>query len=587
MRRSAPDARPWRSFLRDRRGNFAVMTALCVPVAVCLAAVAVDEGSLYTERREVQALADLAAITAAANIETAEDAARTALSDNGLVAADTDDPATADTNPGTPRLRVVRGRYTADPSIAASDRFEPDKTPYNAVEVRLQKRGQLFFGSALMAPPTIAATAIASTSAQAAFSIGTRLLRLDGGMLNAVLGSLLGTTLSLDVMDYNSLISADVDVLSFLDALATELDLTAGSYDDVLDADATVGQIVAALAKVPGTNARNRLTLQSMAAGATNDLSIPLSHLVDLGSLGRLALGQRSPGLPVEASVMSLVSASAALANRAHQVEVDLGATIPGLTSARLAIAIGEPPQSSPWLSVGEIGTVVRTAQTRIRLTASVSIPNPAAGGGVKLLSVTLPLHVEIAHAEARLTDISCAAGRPDRPRVTIAAQPGVATLRLAESPDSGFADFSRPQSFHDATIAEVSLKLLLLNLDLLKVNGQAAVEVANLTPTTLTFDSTEIAAAKTKTVSTRNITQSLPLSLVNNLSLSVSALGLGIDVTALLGTVKPAVTALLTSVTAPVDTLLYNTLAMLGIGIGQADVRVTGATCGRAVLVQ
>ena len=114
-----------------------------------------------------------------------------------------------------------------------------------------------------------------------------------------------------------------------------------------------------------------------------------------------------------------------------------------------------------------------------------------------------------------------------------------------------------------------------------------AAVEIANLTPTTLTFDSTEIAAAKTKTVSTRNITQSLPLSLVNNLSLSVSALGLGIDVTALLGTVKPAVTALLTSVTAPVDTLLYNTLAMLGIGIGQADVRVTGATCGRAVLVQ
>jgi uncharacterized membrane protein len=162
-----------------------------------------------------------------------------------------------------------------------------------------------------------------------------------------------------------------------------------------------------------------------------------------------------------------------------------------------------------------------------------------------------------------------------------------VATVRLAESPDSGFADFSKPQSFHDATIAEVSLKLLLLSLDLLKVNGQAAVEVANLTPTTLVFDSAEIAAAKTKTVSTRNITQSLTLSLINNLSLSVSALGLGIDVTALLGTVKPAVTALLTSVAEPVDTLLYNSLAMLGIGIGQADVRVTDATCGRAVLVQ
>ena len=49
----------------------------------------------------------------------------------------------------------------------------------------------------------------------------------------------------------------------------------------------------------------------------------------------------------------------------------------------------------------------------------------------------------------------------------------------------------------------------------------------------------------------------------------------------------KPAVTALLNSVSVPVDTLLYNTLAALGVGIGQADIRVTGASCGRAVLVQ
>ena len=63
--------------------------------------------------------------------------------------------------------------------------------------------------------------------------------------------------------------------------------------------------------------------------------------------------------------------------------------------------------------------------------------------------------------------------------------------------------------------------------------------------------------------------------------------LGLPINLSALLGTVKPAVVALLNSVTAPVDTLLYNVLAALGVSVGQADVRVTGATCGRSVLVQ
>ncbi len=66
-----------------------------------------------------------------------------------------------------------------------------------------------------------------------------------------------------------------------------------------------------------------------------------------------------------------------------------------------------------------------------------------------------------------------------------------------------------------------------------------------------MTFNSTDIASKTIKTASTKNLTQSLTTSPVNDLSLSVSALGLGLDVTALLGTVKPAVVALLNGVTA------------------------------------
>ena len=141
--------------------------------------------------------------------------------------------------------------------------------------------------------------------------------------------------------------------------------------------------------------------------------------------------------------------------------------------------------------------------------------------------------------------------------------------------------------SITDAEIADVSLHLLLINIPLIQVMGSAATAITNNSPQTLTFNATDIANKTIKTVSTRNISQSLTTSLVNNLSLSVNALGLGIDLTALLGTVKPAVVALLNTVTAPVDDLLYNVLSALGVGVGQADVRVTGATCGRAVLVQ
>ncbi|MDX8481219.1 pilus assembly protein TadG-related protein [Mesorhizobium sp. VK24D] len=572
-----------RRLIADRRGNFAVMTALCTPVALALTAFAVDEGSLYNERRAAQSIVDLAAITAAANINNAQQAVLTTLSDNGITSVAVEQQGTTIAPTATKAVvQVVPGRYSGVSSIAAGSRFEAGKLPYNAVQVSLKKQGTLYFAASMMAPPVIGTAATASAQPEAAFSVGSRLASVNGGILNALLGSLLGGNISLSVMDYNSLISADVDVLSFTDALATQLHLTAATYSDVLASKATVGQIATAMANVPGLDRTAKLALQTMASSATNTVKIPLSHLVDLGSVGSLGLGQKPAGLSVDASAMSMLSAAAALANGTNQVSVNLGATIPGLTSTTLQIAIGEPMQNSPWLAVGELGTVVRTAQTRIKLNASVTVGTPNLGGGIKLLAVNLPLNVEVAYAEAKLTDISCATG-PSSIKVSIAAQPGVVEAHLANSNASGFADFTQPQSFSNADIAD--LKLLLVPL--LQVTGSSAFSVTNMAPTNLTFSSTDIANKAIKTVSTKNLTQSLTTSLVNNLSLTVNALGLGLDVTTLLSTVKPAVTTLLNGVTAPVDDLVHNVLAALGVHVGEADVRVTGAVCGRSVLVQ
>jgi len=55
--------------------------------------------------------------------------------------------------------------------------------------------------------------------------------------------------------------------------------------------------------------------LKAMAAGlASSDTTIPLSHLVSLGPIGKLALGTEPPGLNANANVMSLITAGAALA---------------------------------------------------------------------------------------------------------------------------------------------------------------------------------------------------------------------------------------------------------------------------------
>ncbi|WP_287217415.1 pilus assembly protein TadG-related protein [Mesorhizobium sp.] len=578
-----------RSMLGDLTANFAVMTALCAPFALALAAFAIDEGSIYVERREAQAMTDLAAITAASNINNIEAAVVTTLGDNGMPgivvqkAGQTITPAL-----GKTVVSVTPGRYSAESSLGVDKRFEAGKTPYNAVHVTLKKVPARYFASSLIPTPVIGTQAVASIAPQAMFSVGSRLLSVNGGILNALLSKFLGGNIALSVMDYNALIAADVNLLSFIDALAVEMQLTGVSYSEVLASKATVGQIATAMANVSPVGSTSKLALQTIASRTTSTVKIPLNHLVDLGSMGQLGLGQKSPGFSVDASAMGMLTTAAALANGSKQVELNLGATIPGLASTTLAIAIGEPAQFSPWLTIGEKGAVVRTAQTRIKLVASVGIGNANLGGGTTLLAVNVPLHIEVAYAEAKLTDISCPTGRPDSLEVSIEARPGVASLHLAasdaDSSPTAFADFSNPQSFSNAQIAAVRLLLI----PLLSVNGSAALDITNNDPTTLTFNSSEIANKTIKTAPTKNLTQSLTTSLVDELSLSINALGLGLlNVTTLLGTVKPAVLAALNTVTAPVDELVYNVLAALGVRVGEADVRVMGATCGRSVLVQ
>ncbi|MER9327608.1 hypothetical protein [Mesorhizobium sp. M0488] len=571
-----------RLMLDDRKANFAVMTALSAPVALALAAVAIDEASIYGERREAQAMVDLAAITAASNITKIQTAVVTTLTDNGMPgvvvqsSGQTIAPAV-----GKTVVSVTPGRY-ATSTANVSQRFQAGVTPYNAVHVTLKKIPARYFASSLIPSPIIGTEATASMTPEATFSVGSRLASVNGGILNALLNGLLGSNISLSVMDYNSLIAADVSVFSFVDALAVQLSLTGVSYSDVLASKATVGQIATAMANVPGLGNTAKVALQTIATKSTSTVKIPLSHLIDLGSAGSLGLGQRPAGLGVDASAMGMLMAAAGLANGSKQIDLGLSTGIPGVLSTTLAIAVGEPPQSSPWLAVGEVGTIVRTAQTRIKLVVKIGGGNSSIGGGITLVSVSLPLHVEVAYAEAKLTDISCPTG-PDSIKVSIATRPGIVEGHLGDSSSAGFADFTKKETFSNTEIAGVKLLLI----PLLSVVGSAAFDMANNTPTTLTFNKADIDAKTIRTAYTQNFTQSLTTSLVSDLSLTANLLGLPLNLDSLLGFVKPPVVALLNGVAAPVDTLLADLLATLGVRLGEADVRVTGAICGRSVLVQ
>jgi len=559
-------------FLRSRIGNLATLTALLSPAMLLLAAFAIDEGSLYVEQREAQGLTDLAAITAAAHIDDAEEAASQTFFDNGYRALIVDGQRriNPDRQAGeTGQVTVEQGRYSADPSLPVGERFSSGGTSHNAVRIGFSKVGTTWFGHNLLPSPKISVSAVAGSSSEAAFSIGSRLASLNGGIENALLGALLGAHLSLSAMDYNALLSADVDALDFTNALATQLHLTAGTYDTVLQSKATVGQIAAALASMQGLDTEAKAALDKIAA-ASVDAALPMKDLINLGPLAQLALGDSSGDLHPTLGVMELLTAGAALASGGHQVAVDLGTTVPGLLKTMLLLTIGEPPQHSPWFSVGETGAIVRTAQTRLSLAIEL-------GGAGALLGVHIqvPLYLEIAYAEARLASIDCSGGSSLASGVTIDAKPGVVEAWIGAISPGDLADFSRSVDVAPAT---------LVKLPLVSISALAHAAMTNNDPTQLRYDAADIRDRTVKTVSTRDFTSSLFGSLLGDLQLKVNVAGLGLGV-------PPGLTGALNStlqaIAPTIDGLLYNLLGALGVKLGQADVQVTGAVCGRAVLVQ
>src|SRR5690606_29356773 len=230
-------------------------------------------GSLYVEKRQAQALVDLAAITAAANLGKAEEAALVAFADNGATDAASGNNVT-----------VVTGHYNAVGAVP-KDRFTAGAGPVNAARVVYRTTGSRYFAGAIIPPPEIVVSATAGTEAEAAFSVGSRLAALDGGIVNALLGGLTGSSISLSVMDYNALLGADVSLLSFLDQLAIDLDLEAGSYQQALDTSVTVGQIAKALSKTPGMSGNARAAAGKLAFQASGGRAptLQLSRLIDLG----------------------------------------------------------------------------------------------------------------------------------------------------------------------------------------------------------------------------------------------------------------------------------------------------------------
>lgn len=530
----------------DDRGGVAVIVAGTAAVFSVLLALVVDLGLIALRARQLQGTADLAAMVAAADLPQARRAAEATVAEN--------------LGPGT-TVAATPGRYVADPDLDPDARFTPTPDLPNAVRIDVAREAPLYFGRWILGRSTVrlsktATAAVVDDPPLAIFSIGSRLARLEGGLANQVLSSLTGSTVSLSALDYRALAGADVDLLTFSDALATELALEVGDYDGLAEATIDTGRALRVLDQVAGTADGAGLgRLAQAATGRRVSLDQVMAFETERPDL-------RVGGLRAEVAAMDLATALLEAGAGDRQLSLDLGAR-PGLADVDVTLAIGERPNRSAWLTVTADGDpIIRTAQARLAVRARTA---SAISG---LARVELPLIIELAGSEARLNAVGC---RPQR-TVELGVRPGAARAILGRVDASRLGDFKAPLTPARTTLVSVA--------GLAEVTGRADVRVADQGFRPLTFDDTQIRDQLPRTASTQDFTQGLISSLIQDIELDVHALGLGIG----LGGVARAVGLILAPLGPVLDGLINSLLSALGLGIGQADLIVHDAICPDAL---
>ncbi|MDP2357313.1 MAG: pilus assembly protein TadG-related protein [Beijerinckiaceae bacterium] len=553
----------FRKLSQNCSGGIATLSALVIGVLACIAGFVVDAGHLYYQKRHLQTAADLAAIAAVANPRNASDAAEASLDQHGY-------------SPSTMQV-LDFGSYTGSLSIDPKARFLRGGKPQNAAHIELKKEVSLFMapvmamfagsqGGRSIGQAEIKTRATAAMEHRAAFSVGSRLLALDNGILNSVLGGLYGSGISLSVMDYEALVSSKIDFFSLSDALNRSGNLSSPTYKDLGERTFTLSDIISAASAL--SNSVTGPILRSMSLGlSTSKRELMLKELFLPGPYESHVPGQ-SPSLSIMASALEFAVLSAQTASNHSHLQIKLAASLPPLISSSVQVVIGERPVETAALVVGAPGSTAHTAQTRALFNFEI------AGVG-DLLRISLPIYVEIASATARLKDISCPNGDSNLARITVAALPAIASIWIGDVSKADLENTRYAPSPSPAKLASVG--------NLVKITGIAKVTLSNLREKDLVFSASDVWNGNRKTVSTTESVSSLTDSLIR---------GIKIDTQGLLPLLQdPKMTepilSILASAAPAIDHILNKTLATLGVSIGQAEVAVSKVLCGAADLVR
>lgn len=364
---------------RSEKGMTSIMMVVLLPVIAAFLGLAVDAGNIVMTKIRLQNCADAAALSAITDIENSSLIARSVVEGNGL------DP------DALKEMSVVRGTWDGE-----TKSFIPDEDG-NALRVRLAQDVPIYFLRIVGVSPekevnSEATASLKQVGAVVGLGATTVATNPDEGVLNPLLGNLLGTSVSLSAAGWEGLANAKLDLIRFLNV--AKADLAVADVDGVLDAQLSIAKLLSLMIDVLENNPQN-----AAAVSALNQLigQIGTGSTIKLGDM--LQLDPSSGALAkADVNLLSMVMATAQLFNHTSGILVMTDVPLPGLLDLDLKVKIIE----APVIKIMKEGDTIHSAGgARIYLNAQG--PSSLTGSPV----IHLPLYLELGAGDATLTGIS------------------------------------------------------------------------------------------------------------------------------------------------------------------------------------
>lgn len=411
---------PSRGSRSSQHGAAAIFAAIGLVAGLAAAALAIDLGRLYYAQRELQRVANMAAL----------DAARVAggcmgLPQNAEAAAFGETLGSIQRNSrqqagiAPQRVEIGRRRTAAD----GNRFFETAPEDKNrAVRVLLQRPApaRLMQISGIGADPgTLTAVAAAHSRPTAAVEVGSRLAQLRPELLNDFLAQALGARPNLDVLSYQNLLGVDVPVADVLD------DLGIGTPDEILEFSLPARDLLRAVVTAVGNtgNALAMVAAAQIADAAVLPTSVTPSQVLVLED----ALSGGLADTLVNAGALMLAITQAANGSSLLDLPIALPPPLGGGGGRVRLILPGRQASLSPGPATGSESFA---ANGQAIIESDIGLDLPFVG------AVRVPLFVEAAQATATVEDIQCARRGQEIDRVIVRARSSVSRLGVGRFDD-------------------------------------------------------------------------------------------------------------------------------------------------------